>query len=632
MALLSLQDISLTFGGVPLLEKANLQIEPGEKVCLIGRNGTGKTTLFKIISGEIKPDTGRIIPQSGLKIGRLPQKIPSSSPKTVFESVAEGTVIGNYLIEYKQFLAGKSLSGNLDHQSLHREIEKKNGWETLNNIEKIISRMELDPEATVSTLSGGVKRRVFLARALAGSPQLLLLDEPTNHLDIKTIKWLEEFLQKLNKTIFFISHDRKFLDNLAQRIVELDRGQLIDWNCNYQNYLKRKEEAEEAEARQIHNFEKKLQQEEEWIRQGIKARRRRNMGRVRSLQEMREKKRKRRSKTGQSDITIESAQRSGNVVIKAKNISFSRGSNKIIKDFSLKVTREDRIGLIGPNGCGKSTLLQLLLKKLEPDQGSVKLGTNVEINYFDQLREKLDEEKTVKFNIAQEKDFIIINGKKKHIFGYLKQFLFSPERANSPVSHLSGGEKNRLLLAKLFTRPSNLLVLDEPTNDLDLETLELLEDRISQFQGTILLVSHDRQFLNNVVSSTLVFEGEGQITEYIGGYDDYLSQAANSEKSQASESVNIKTDKKAVARKIAAKKQRRERKLTYREKEEFAQLPAEIEKLEKHEKELEKKLSDPALYRDHPEKISELNEKLNETVEKLEVSYERWSKLEEINS
>ena len=494
MALFSLRDVSLAFGGPRLLDQVDWQIERGERVCLLGRNGEGKSTLLRLIRGELEPDEGQVIRQQGLHIARLPQEVPEGRGMTVADEVAEG------------------LPESLEHHDVddHR-------------VDAILSRMGLDPDARFENLSSGMKRRVLLAQALVAEPDILLLDEPTNHLDIDAIRWLEEFLLRYGGTLVFVTHDRAFLGRLATRIVELDRGHLYDWACDYATFLKRKEDVLAAEERQNALFDKKLAQEEVWIRKGIEARRTRNEGRVRALKAMREARRKRRERQGTAWMQVQEAERSGTLVIEAKGVGFGYDGPPVIRDLTTTIMRGDKVGIIGPNGSGKTTLLRLLLGQLPPREGTIRHGTNLEVAYFDQLKATLDEEKTVQQNVS-EYDTIAINGQPRHVLGYLQDFLFPPERSRSLVKFLSGGERSRLLLAKLFTKPSNVLVLDEPTNDLDVETLELLESLLVDYQGTVLLVSHDRAFLNDVVTSTLAIEADGRVKEYDGGYDDYLRQ------------------------------------------------------------------------------------------------------------
>ena len=498
MPLVTLDRVSIAYGHLPLLDEVAMQIEARERVSVIGRNGTGKSTLLKIVSGEIAPDSGTVWRQPSLRIARLEQDVPLSAQRSVFDVVAEGHT---------------------------HHLEEDEAWLREHHVDLILSRLELPAEAIVDTLSGGWRRRVLLARALVGQPDLLLLDEPTNHLDIQAIQWLETFLAEYAGAVIFVTHDRAFLQRLATRIVELDRGRLTSWPGNYATYLRRKEEALANEQVLADKFDKKLAEEEVWVRQGIKARRTRNEGRVRALEAMRAERAARREQIGNVRMQVEQAEQSGKMVFEAKGISKAFGGTPVVRDFSTRVMRGDRIGLIGPNGAGKTTLLRMVLGELPPDAGEIRLGANVQIAYYDQQREQLDPERTVFDTVGEGNDTVTANGRTRHVHAYLRDFLFSDERARSPVKALSGGERNRLLLARLFTRPANVLVLDEPTNDLDLETLELLEEQLVEWPGTLLLVSHDRAFLDNVVTSTFVFEGGGRVQEYVGGYEDWVRQA-----------------------------------------------------------------------------------------------------------
>jgi len=523
--LISLEDVDLAFGLDALLDHVKLQISAGERVCLIGRNGAGKSSLLKIIEGQLLPDGGSVWRKPHLRIARLEQELPRNENITVYEFVAEGLAeTGKLLAAYHHLIQNLQEKDFPKLERLQQEMDAKHAWQFETNMNKILQRLELPADKPVSALSGGWLRRAALAKALVASPELLLLDEPTNHLDIEAIQWLEEQLLGCDAGIIFITHDRALLQRLATRIIELDRGQLTSWPGDYQNFLQRKEELLNAEAQQNAVFDKKLAQEEIWIRQGIKARRTRNEGRVRALEAMRATRAQRREVQGKANFDLNAAEKSGQLVVSVKNISQRYHDRDIIKNFSIDIMRGDRIGLIGPNGIGKSTLLNILLGNLIPDQGTVKLGTKLQVAYFDQLRQALDLEKTVVENVVQGTDFLEVNGKRLHVISYLADFLFSPQRARTPVKALSGGECNRLLLAKLFSMPANLLVMDEPTNDLDIETLELLEELLGDFPGTLLLVSHDRAFLDDVVTSTLVFQGQGKIKEYVGGYQDYLRQ------------------------------------------------------------------------------------------------------------
>ena len=627
MSLLQLQDIQLAYGDLPLLDHANLVIEKGERLCLVGRNGTGKSTLLKVIAGDVIPEDGKI-ERGATRISRLKQEVPKGTHGTIYDVTAEGVgEIGTLIAEYHHL----SVEMATDHSeallekmaAVQQRIEAANGWSIQQQIETTLSKMGLDPEDEFSSLSGGMKRRVLLAQALVQSPDLLLLDEPTNHLDIESIQWLEDFLLNSQTTLLFITHDRQFLRRLATRIIELDRGVLSDWPGDYDQYLEKKEKTLEEEARNNALFDKKLAQEEVWIRQGIKARRTRNEGRVRALKKMRDARSQRRNRSGNVKMTTQQTESSGKKVIRGKNIQHSYDGTPLINDLTIGIQRGDRIGIIGPNGVGKSTLLRILLGEQQPDQGSVEHGTRLQVAYFDQLRNQLKEDQSVQDNVADGSDNITINGKDKHVISYLQDFLFSPQRARSPVRSLSGGERNRLLLARLFSKPANLLVMDEPTNDLDVETLELLEELLLEYEGTLLLVSHDRAFLNNVVTSTLVFEGEGKISEYVGGYDDWIRQR----KSEAESSA-------PAAGKPAAttQKKRSQKKLSYKEKRELESLPKQIEALEAEQDTLQQQLTDPAFYQQGGEAVSTATDRFKQIEQQLEQAYQRWEVLEEMEN
>ena len=597
MALLSLQKVSIRFGGPLLLDEVSLQIERGEKVCLLGRNGEGKSTLLKLINGELVPDSGDIARQKGLCTAYLSQEIPRGLNGTVFEIVHDGLK-------------------NIDRSRAQGNIDLD--WEKSHQIEKVISLMQLDANAEFKVLSSGLKRRVLLARGLVCKPEILLLDEPTNHLDIASIDWLEEFLLRYEGTVFFVTHDRMFLKKIAKRIVELDRGSLVDWECDYETFLLRKQAVLDAEEKRWSTFDKKLAKEEIWLRQGIKARRTRNEGRVRELERMRTLRRKRRALTGTVRMQTQEAERSGMKVIKVENLGYGYDNTPVIKGFSTTIMKGDKVGIIGPNGAGKSTLLRLLLGELTPQQGTVQHGTHLQIAYFDQLREQLQEDKSVFYNVGDGNDFITLNGKQQHVIGYLQKFLFSPERARTTVSVLSGGERNRLLLARLFTRPANVLVMDEPTNDLDVETLELLEELLLEYKGSLLLVSHDRTFLNNVVTSTIVFEGE--VNEYVGGYDDWLRQRREVEKNRKKQ-PQLKTDR-------PDKNTERPRRLNYKEQRELATLPQRIEELEEEQNQLYQAVSDPLFYKKGNDEAAIIRTRLSTLHSELGTAYQRWEALE----
>ncbi len=626
MALISLQEITLAFGGPLLFERLSLQLEAGERVALLGRNGVGKTTLMKVMAGQVEIDGGEIVYQKGIKVTHLPQEVPHDIKGTVFDVVFEGLGERAKLLSDYHHVTHRlhtehtpALMQELDR--LQTEIDKTNGWDLENEVEYVLSQMKLDGEADFEKLSGGQKRRTLLARALVVKPEILLLDEPTNHLDIDTINWLEEFLKTYPGTLFFVTHDRMFMTHLATRIVELDRGKIYNWSCDYATFLERKKMVLDIEAAQRADFDKKLAEEEVWIRKGVKARRTRNEGRVKALERMREEKKSQRQMIGKARIVAQEAENSGHLVIKAAHLGFHYGEQCIIRDFSTQIMRGDKIGVIGANGSGKTTLLRILLGQLAPEKGKVRLGTNLEVLYYDQLREQLDEEKTVIENVTKGSDTVTINGKPRHVIGYLQDFLFTPDRARTPVKVLSGGERNRLFLARLFTKPSNFLVMDEPTNDLDIETQELLEELLMEYSGTLILVSHDRAFLNNVVTSTVVLEGQGEIYEYAGGYDDWLAQR----KSQAKLSVAAPKAEKPEPKPAKVKDIR---KLSYKEERELERLPEQIEKLEAEHEDLYAKLADLGFYQKDPKEVAKAQARVETIGEELLRAYERWEYLE----
>jgi ATP-binding cassette subfamily F protein uup len=628
--LITIDGLSLAFGLDVLLDKIKLQVGAGERICLIGRNGAGKSSLMKVIDGTLLPDSGGVWRKPNLRIARLTQEIPETKTdnETVFEFVAEGLAETGALLAAYHSLTHKLMSGHdeqdlLKLEKLQHQIDVQGGWEFEREITTVLTRLELDPDVLLSSLSGGWKRRAALARALVTGPELLLLDEPTNHLDIEAIQWLEEYLLSCKIGLIFITHDRSLLQRLATRILELDRGQLTSWPGDYQNFLTRKEEMLHAEDKQNADFDKKLAQEEKWIRQGIKARRTRNEGRVRALESLRNERSKRRDQVGKVNLSLSEAGSSGHLVIEAEDISHHFTDRKIINHFSARIMRGDRIGLIGPNGAGKTTLLNILLGKLQPESGSIKQGTKLEIAYFDQMRAALDMEKTVADNISQGGDTVEINGQKRHIISYLSDFLFTPQRALTPVKALSGGECNRLLLARLFSRPSNLLIMDEPTNDLDIETLELLEEILASYSGTLLLVSHDRKFLDNVITSTLVFEGNGNIQEYIGGYQDWLRQRKTIEVAKQVRSKKEEVKATSLENTVAMKK-----KLSFKEQAELKELPVRIEKMEAQLVELQDLTTRPAFYQQPQDKIAVALSDLQKLQVELEKCYLRWSELE----
>jgi ATP-binding cassette subfamily F protein uup len=628
MALLALRDVTLGFRGPAVLDTVNLTVEPGERLCVLGRNGTGKTCLLRLVLGELEPDRGEVIRQQGLVCAMLPQEVPQGLAGPVFDEVARGFgPVAELLAEYHrvaQQLAvegGSRLRAELDR--IQHALEVADGWRMHQEIESVLSRTRLEPDIEVSTLSAGMKRRVLLAKALVRRPDILLLDEPTNHLDIEAIDWLEDFLLRWGGTLLFVTHDRAFLRRLATRIIDLDRGRLTSWPGDYELYVQRKAAALEAEARQRAEFDKRLAKEEAWIRTGIMARRTRNEGRVRALEKLREVRRARRDRLGEVRMEIQEAQRSGRLVIEAQRLTFAYAGRPIVDDFSTLIMRGDRVGLIGPNGSGKTTLLRLLLGALTPQSGTVRHGTHLEVAYFDQLHAQLDDTKSVRENAGDGADAVLINGRRRHIIGYLEDFLFTPEQAAGPVARLSGGERNRLLLARLFTKPSNVLVMDEPTNDLDMETLELLEDLLIDYPGTLLLVSHDREFVNNVVCSTLVLEGGGRVKEYAGGYDDWLRQRPVAPPPEPAEKPRPAERPQPVAAKPAA------RRLTFKERQELEALPGRIEALEAELGQLHQAMADPAFYRQPAAAIAQGGTRAQTLQQELAAAYRRWEDLEQ---
>ena len=620
-----INDVSLSFGGPLLLDGASIQIEEGERIGLLGRNGSGKSTLMKLINGDIDPDKGSIMKNSSLKVAMLPQEVPDDLPGTVYDVVASGgrehmDLLGEYhnlTARISQQVSEQGMIRKLE-QVQHR-LETSGAWNYHQKVEKVITHTELNENAEFSVLSAGLKRRVFLAKALVNEPDILLLDEPTNHLDITAILWLENFLLTYEHTYMFVSHDRDFLRKLATRIVEIDRGRLFSYECGYTAYLERRQARLEAEEKHRHDFDKKQAKEEIWIRRGVQARRTRNEGRVRALMQMRKDRAERRYQDGRAGLIIQEAERSGTLVVDAEKISFAYGDNTIINGFSTTILRGDKVGVIGPNGSGKTTLLKVLLGELNPQQGKIRLGTRIKIAYFDQLRAQLDENLTLKENIAGSNDNVFVGGMPRHIVGYLQDFLFSKEKIMSPVRILSGGERNRLLLAKLFSTPANVLVLDEPTNDLDAETLEMLEDRLLEFSGTVLMVSHDRTFLNNVVTSTIAFEGDGKVQEYVGGYDDWLMQRP------------VKTEPAKVEKPKKERPVKEKTKLSYKETRELEELPHRLDSLEKEKNLLIATLNDADYQiKNDARTIIAANDKLEELEHELDEAYRRWEELEEL--
>jgi len=625
MSLLRFEDIKLDFGEQVILRDAEFSIEAGERVCLIGRNGAGKSTTLKLIGGEIEADRGEIVRQAGMIVSQLHQNLPEAIDLPVREVIRSGLQHVDALLQQYKDMSSQNLDkrGLLELETLHAKIDTHDGWHIDQRVDATMTDLNLPTDKTMRELSGGWRRRVALARALVQKPDLLLLDEPTNHLDIATIKWLEDRIYSYAGAVLFITHDRAFLQRLATRIVEIDRGKLSSWPGDYSNFLRRKEKALEDEEVANSRFDKKLSQEEDWIRQGIKARRTRNEGRVRSLEKMREEVAGRIKQENTARIHIEEAEQSGRKVIRAKNIGYSYDGDPVIHDFSIKIMRGDRIGLIGNNGVGKTTLLRLLLGQLEPQTGTIKHGTNLEIGYFDQLRQTLDLEKSVAYNVGEGRTYIKLNGKDRHIVGYLKGFLFTPKRSSMPVKALSGGERNRVILAKLFTRAANLLVLDEPTNDLDIETLEVLEQRLCEYSGTLIVVSHDREFLDNVVTSTVVFEQDGRVKEYVGGYSDWVRHGhalAETENFAAAEAK-----KQAL---VERRKNKSKTKLSYKEQRELDQLPAEIEAQETKIAVLQETIADPAFYAQENALVQASLEELSNAEALLEQRIERWGELE----
>ncbi len=596
MAILELKELTLALGGPPILQDINLRVEKGERICLLGRNGEGKTTLLRLLSGELKPDSGEVLRTKGTRIGFLPQEVPLDLTGTVADVVAAGLA---------EFRPGES------------------EWESNHLVEQTLTRAGLDGSASFSTLSLGNKRRTLLARALVIEPDILLLDEPTNHLDIDAIDWLEGELQRFTGVLFFVTHDRSFLRRLAQRILELDRGTIRDWTCDFATFLVRREEFLRTQQAQWANFDRKLAEEEVWIRKGVRDRRTRNEGRVRELLAMREERRRRRKQQGDAKLRLQDVEKSGRLVLRTRGLGFSWGDQVMVENLDTMIMRGDKIGILGPNGSGKTTLLRLLLGELVPTSGEVLTGTRLQVAYFDQQRAQLDETKTVLENISEGNDVVLFNGRSMHIVTYLQNFLFTPDRARSPISQLSGGERNRLLLARLFTQPANLLVLDEPTNDLDLETLELLEELLLDFEGTLLVVSHDREFLDNVTTSTLALEGDGRVVETVGGYSDW---ARVSKAAKVARQASAKPQKAAKGKLKTAGP----RKLTWKEGKELESLPHSIEEKETEQGGLHLEMAEPKLYREAPDKAKEIQRRLAVLEEELATCYARWEELDSI--
>ncbi|MGA8205528.1 MAG: ATP-binding cassette domain-containing protein [Woeseiaceae bacterium] len=627
MTLVRFNAVTLAFGEQTILKEADFAIESGERVCLIGRNGAGKSTTLRLITGQVEPDGGEIVPGAHLVVSQLEQTLPEALPQPVREVVRSGLAdVERLLAEYRRLSQAElDRQGLAELESLHARIDAHDGWHVEQRVEEIVTELGLPGDKTMNELSGGWRRRVALARALVQKPDLLLLDEPTNHLDIATIRWLEDRVYAWPGAVLFITHDRAFLKRLATRIVEIDRARLTSWPGDFDRYLERKEKALEDEAAANARFDKKLEQEEEWIRQGIKARRTRNEGRARALARMREQRAQRVKPDARARIHIEEAEQSGRKVIRARNVSYRFGDVPLIENFSIKIMRGDRIGLIGNNGVGKTTLLRLLLGELEAQSGTIKHGTGLEVGYFDQLRETLDLEKSVAYNVGEGRTYIRLGGKDRHVVGYLKGFLFGPKRSMTPVKALSGGERNRVILAKLFTRPANLLVLDEPTNDLDVETLEVLEEKLCEYAGTLIVVSHDREFLDNVVTSTIVFEADGRIQEYVGGYSDWVRQGHRLAETDS-------PFEPGGRRRAADERKRRKQqtKLGYMDQRELDRLPDEIAGIEAQIAELQRRVSEPGFYAQDRDDVQATLTQLADNEALLEARIERWSELEQL--
>lgn len=637
MSLINLTNAYLSFSDAPLLDHIDMSIEANERVCLVGRNGAGKSTLLKVLNKEVPLDEGQIIYENNVVVSRLQQDPPRDIQGNVFDFVAEGLkeqaqLLRDYYDLSHSIELDPSESNLAKLAKLQEQLDQQNGWQLDNRIRNVISSLSLDGDALLSSLSGGWLRKAALAKALVCQPSVLLLDEPTNHLDIETIKWLEEFLKSFNGSIVFISHDRSFIRQMATRIIDLDRGKVASWGGDYDSYLIGKEEALRVEELQNAEFDKKLAQEEVWIRQGIKARRTRNEGRVRALKAMRQEYAQRRQVMGSAKMQIEEALRSGKIVFELDNVSYQVADKLLVNDFTVQVLRGDKIALIGPNGIGKTTLLKLMLGNLQPTSGSVHCGTKLEVAYFDQYRLELDPEKTVMDNLAEGKQEVMVNGRSRHVLGYLQDFLFPPKRARTPVRALSGGERNRLLLAKLFLKPSNLLVLDEPTNDLDIETLELLEELVNDYQGTVLLVSHDRQFVDNVVTQCWFFEEKGHIGIYAGGYTDALQQQQQAKPVSVNKnSAPVKKDEKAVTAQTNVPEAKKKVKLSYHEQRELAQLPSQIEQLELAIADLQAQIGHSDFFNQPHEVTSPILTDLANKEAELEAIFARWEALESLS-
>ena len=595
MSLVSVRNLTFAYGEPPLFDGINFSVQSGERIGLVGRNGTGKSTLLRLLCGELQPDDGQVVVDGGACTGRLVQEVPHGGESAVIDIVREGITSAPSAPDSSE-------------------------WKHQQNVDRVLSRMNLQPEHSFGTLSSGMKRRVLLAQALVSQPDVLLLDEPTNHLDIPSISWLERFLKGYPGAVIFVTHDRVFLQQLATRIIEIDRARLFDWTSDYHTFLRRRQELLDAESKQEAAFDRKLAEEEVWIRQGIKARRTRNEGRVRALKKMREERSRRRRQDGLVRMKANEAHRSGQLVLEAEDITFSWDKQRIIDGFSTLISRGDRVGIIGPNGAGKTTLIRLLLGELTPESGSVRAGTSLQTIYFDQLRETINESQTVAENVGEGQDTLLIDGKRRHIYSYLQDFLFTPERARRPARYLSGGERNRLMLARLFKRPSNVMVLDEPTNDLDAETLELLEELVGQYSGTLLVISHDRAFLNNVVTSTIAFDHDGVVREYDGGYDNYVRQCP-----EATAEPAAKAERGPKPKAVTSQK-----KLSYRQQQELEALPDQIAELESQQSRLHEQMADPEFFRQEPSVIADATATLESLVTRTEAAYQRWEQLEQL--
>lgn len=623
MPLLSFDQVSIDYGAKPVLDQVSFGIEKGQKIALIGRNGEGKSTLLQILSGNLALDDGQIIRQDGLKVAMMVQDAAKRDDLSVRDFLLRA------LGEVGQALRHYESATDADEMAKYQHtIDESNGWEALQSVETVISQLNLQADANIKSLSGGVRRRVNLAAALAQQPDILLLDEPTNHLDIESILWLQQFVQKLHCAVVFVTHDRAFLKSIANHIFELDRGQIVSYDCGYDKYLERREARLQAEIKEWERMDKKLSQEEVWIRQGVKARRTRSQSRVRELMALREEKKGRRKQSGNAKAEVNTAEASGKKVMVAHKLHFAYGDRVLLNGFSTKIMRGDKVGIIGPNGVGKTTLVNLLLGELEPQGGSVKLGTNLEVAYFDQLKQSINDDDTVENNLQLGTDFVTINGKHRHVISYLQDFLFTAEKIRGPASVLSGGERSRLLLARLFARPANVLVMDEPTNDLDMETLDLLQNLLFDFQGTVLLISHDRDFIDNVCTQTIVFEhpdenGVYQVNEYVGGYEDYLRQS----KPPATSSDKAPSKEKAAKPKAKPEKGK---KLSFKDKHELEQLPSLIDQLETQIAELSEQVADPAFYQQDPDTIKQTTSQLAALENDLQAKFVRWDELESL--